>query len=167
MGNTSSRKRRTLVWHIVCFHSYTILPSGTTVMSLTPHFGPPFSPQLSPALAPIETLEHRQNSSSSESSSRTVMPVTRSYPQENVLAAQDATPLRRYRDSQKHKKTRSRLTGLATPFHVDTRRRPQGVLLPMRLPSRILRSKGHQRLTNVDTVSNKSTIVRSLTHTFP
>ena len=138
-------------------------------MSLTPGSSMGSESLVSLQLSAISSpsLGCRRDSSSSESSSCTVMPVTRPHPRGNVQAAQDAAPVRRNRVSQKHKKIRSRLTGLATPFHVDTRRRPQGVLLPMRRPDRTLRRKGRKRLTNVDTVGNKSSITRSLTYKIP
>ena len=134
-------------------------------MSLTPHFDPLISLQSSPTPAPIWTAGMTRSSSSSDSSSRSVMPVTRSHSQENVLAEQDATPAKRNRVSRQRKKLRSKLTGLATPFHIDTRRRPQGVLPPLRLSSRTLigKAKERQRVTNVNSVSNKSAIVRPLT----
>lgn len=135
-------------------------------MSLNPHFDPLVSLQSSPTPAPIGAPGRTPSLSSSDSSSRTVMPATRSHSQENMLAAQDATLAMRNRvSSQQRKKLRSKLTGLATPFHIDTRRCPQGVLPPIRLSSRTLigKAKERQRVTNIDSVSNKSAIVHSLT----
>lgn len=132
------------------------------VMPLTPNFYPLDSSQLSP----IGTPGHRQNSSSSSSSSRTVIPLTATHPKENVLASQEAaTPVGRNRVSQRPNKLRSKLTGLATPFHLDIRHRPQGVL-PPRLPPRTFikgMAKERKRVTNINTVGDKSVIVQSLT----
>lgn len=145
---------------------YRTVPHYTQVMSLTSHSSHGseslVSLQLSPTPSP--TSGHRRNSSGAESS-RTVMPSTKTRPhrpQKDVLAA-----LKRTRASQQSKKSRSKITGLHTPFHVDTRRRPQGILSSVQLPSRSLKgkTKQHQRITNVDTVSNKSAVVRPLTKT--
>ncbi|KAH8976745.1 hypothetical protein EDB86DRAFT_2839281 [Lactarius hatsudake] len=91
------------------------------------------------------------------------MPVTRPRPRKKILTTRGAKPVKRNRVSQQNKvprypkKLRSKLTGLATPFHIDTRRRPQGVLSLSRVPSRSLRgkTKRQQCITNVDTVDNK------------
>lgn len=126
--------------------------------------------QLSPTPSPIGTPGHtRRNSSSSESSSRTVMPMTRSRPQTNMPAVQGTSPAKRNRVPQQRKKLRSKITGLATPFHIDTLRHPQGVLPHIRLSSRTRKgkTKEHQRIKNVDKVGNKSAIVRLLTNTIP
>ena len=138
-------------------------------MSLTPHFDllvSQLSLQSSPTPNPIGIPGYTRNSSSSESSSRSVMPVNISRPQENVLAAPDATykatcaTLKRKRGSQQPKKLRSKLTGLSTPFYVDTRRCPQGFFPTIKLPSRTVKSKTKvpHYITGVGTVGNKSAV---------
>lgn len=175
-NNSDLEMRRSACGILACWHGLSTFalipycnPFTTTVMSLTPHSDPLVSLQLSRTPTPIGTLGHTGNSSGSESSSRTVMPATRSHTQENVLAARNATPAKRNRVSQRPKKSRSKLSGLATPFHIDIRRRPQGVLPSTRLPSQTLkgRTQERQHITDIDTVGNESAIMRSLTDTNP
>ena len=131
--------------------------------------------QLSPTPSAIGTPGHstrNSSSSGSDSSSRTVMPMTTPYPQANLPAVQGTLSAKRNRDSQQRKKLRSKITGLATPFHIDTLHRPQGVLPHLRLSSRKRKGKvrEHQRIKSVDKVGNKSVIVRLtylLTNTIP
>ncbi|KAH9168275.1 hypothetical protein EDB89DRAFT_1992884 [Lactarius sanguifluus] len=130
----------------------------TQVMSLTPHFDPLTSLGLQLSPTPSPTPGHRRNSSSSELSSRhSVKPATGPHPQKNIPAAHGATIYQQHKVPRQPKKLRSRLTGLATPFHVDIRRRPQGVLPLSRLPSQTLKGKTklQRRTPNVDTVGNK------------
>ncbi|KAH9027133.1 hypothetical protein EDB84DRAFT_1439948 [Lactarius hengduanensis] len=127
-------------------------------MSLTPHFDPLTSLGLQLSPTPSPTPGHRRNSSSSElSSRRPVNPATEPHPQKNIPAAQGAMVYQQHKVPRQPKKSRSRLTGLATPFHVDIRRRPQGVLPLSRLPSRTLKGKTklQRRTPNIDTVGNE------------
>ncbi|KAI9440805.1 hypothetical protein H4582DRAFT_2056084 [Lactarius indigo] len=135
-------------------------------MSLTPRFDPLVSLQLSPTSSP--TSGHMRNSLSSESSSHsTVTPATALHLQKNTITVQGAEPVKRNRVSQQQKqkvprhprKSRSKLTGLATPFHINTLCCPRSIFPPSRLPSRSLKGKTKrpQGITNVDTVGNTGT----------
>ncbi|KAH9011835.1 hypothetical protein EDB85DRAFT_1900758 [Lactarius pseudohatsudake] len=123
-------------------------------MSTVSH--PPSGPLVSLQLSP--TPGHRRDLSSSESSSRNVVPVTGPCPQKQMLSEQGVTPVKRNQvPRQPKRKIRSRLTGLATPFHIDIRRRPHGVFLRGKLPSRTLKGNTKQPgVTNVDAATNDS-----------
>ncbi|KAH8981032.1 hypothetical protein EDB92DRAFT_1899100 [Lactarius akahatsu] len=111
------------------------------VMSLTPHFDPLTSLKLQLFPTPSPAPRHRRNSSSSELSSRCpVKPATGPHPQKNIPAAQGATVYQQHKVLRPPKKLRSRLTGLATPFHVDIR------------PPTRCKTKLQRRTPNVDTV---------------
>ena len=93
--------------------------------------------------------------------------------QEKTVPEQGTMPIRRNQVYQQHRgqrqKERSILTGFATPFHIDNRRRTQDNMSPIRLPGRTSKGKTkvRQRLTNIDMVGNKSVIVHLLIITNP